>query len=375
MLTQQRHEIILKLLKEKGSITVTEVRDLLDTSESTVRRDITALDKEGKLEKVFGGAVEAGQKVTAHEYTVAQKNELNCDAKRKIAEYAASLIEPDDFVFLDAGTTTAHMIDFIRATSAVFVTNAVDHARRLASRGFKVILVGGELKSSTEAVVGNQAIRTIQEYHFTKGFFGTNGVTRRSGCTTPDVNEAVIKKTAMEQCRQCYVLCDASKFNSISSVTFADFEKPILSRTGKFPGMRRANISSYARRSENKKPTSYTHINCKAPRPCRSFGCRTGAPFTDLFFDFRQRYIWMMILRTMFQKWNFKQGSILGTPVKTGITGCTGMSSIKIRCSNKIFFWQTSVRCKVCFCSFIKDMIDFNRSGAFSVVPDFPALS
>ena len=210
MLTQQRHEIILKLLKEKGSITVTEVRDLLDTSESTVRRDITALDKEGKLEKVFGGAVEAGH------------------AKRKIAEYAASLIEPDDFVFLDAGTTTAHMIDFIRATSAVFVTNAVAHAQRLASRGFKVILVGGELKSSTEAVVGNQAIRTIQEYHFTKGFFGTNGVTRRSGCTTPDVNEAVTKKTAMEQCRQCYVLCDASKFNSISSVTFADFEKPIF---------------------------------------------------------------------------------------------------------------------------------------------------
>ncbi len=97
MLTQQRHEIILKLLKEKGSITVTEVRDLLDTSESTVRRDITALDKEGKLEKVFGGAVEAGQKVTAHEYTVAQKNELNCDAKRKIAEYAASLIEAGRF--------------------------------------------------------------------------------------------------------------------------------------------------------------------------------------------------------------------------------------------------------------------------------------
>ena len=135
---------------------------------------------------------------------------------------------------------------------------------------------------------------------------------------------------------------------------FRSLKNRFLSRTGKFPGMRRANISSYARRSENKKPTSYTHINCKAPRPCRSFGCRTGAPFTDLFFDFRQRYIWMMILRTMFQKWNFKQGSILGTPVKTGITGCTGMSSIKIRCSNKIFFWQTSVRCKVCFLFFYK---------------------
>ena len=103
------------------------------------------------------------------------------------------------------------------------------------TQGLKT-LVGGELKSSTEAVVGNQAIRTIQEYHFTKGFFGTNGVTRRSGCTTPDVNEAVIKKTAMEQCRQCYVLCDASKFNSISSVTFADFEKPIFITDRKVPG-------------------------------------------------------------------------------------------------------------------------------------------
>ena len=225
MLTQQRHEIILKLLKEKGSITVTEVRDLLDTSESTVRRDITALDKEGKLEKVFGGAVEAGQKVTAHEYTVAQKNELNCDAKRKIAEYAASLIEPDDFVFLDAGTTTAHMIDFIRATSAVFVTNAVAHAQRLASRGFKVILVGGELKSSTEAVVGNQAIRTIQEYHFTKGFFGTNGIDLKRGFTTPDQKEAAVKKKAMEQRQKTYILSDASKFNVISTIKFADLKK------------------------------------------------------------------------------------------------------------------------------------------------------
>ena len=332
MLTQQRHEIILKLLKEKGSITVTEVRDLLDTSESTVRRDITALDKEGKLEKVFGGAVEAGQKVTAHEYTVAQKNELNCDAKRKIAEYAASLIEPDDFVFLDAGTTTAHMIDFIRATSAVFVTNAVAHAQRLASRGFKVILVGGELKSSTEAVVGNQAIRTIQEYHFTKGFFGTNGVTRRSGCR------------AGALCNLCACKMLAFYFRSVSHTMIC----LLFSYPGTFRSVIKIGFSKSA------KVTELMLLNCKAPRPCRSFGCRTGAPFTDLFFDFRQRYIWMMILRTMFQKWNFKQGSILGTPVKTGITGCTGMSSIKIRCSNKIFFWQTSVRCKVCFLFFYK---------------------
>ena len=158
-----------------------------------------------------------------HEYTVAQKNAFNREEKHEIAKYAAALIEPEDFIYLDAGTTTACMLDYINEPSATFVTNAVAHAQTLAARGMKVLLVGGELKGSTEAVVGSQAIRTIQEYHFTKGFFGTNGVTKKNGCTTPDANEAIVKRTAIEQCKEIYVLCDSSKFGHISSVTFAGF--------------------------------------------------------------------------------------------------------------------------------------------------------
>ena len=210
MLTKQRQELILKLLEENGSVTVTEVKELLDTSESTVRRDITALDREGKLVKVFGGAVALKEgAVTAHEYTVAQKLDLNSEEKKRIAKYAAALIGPEDFVYLDAGTTTGYMLDYIEEKRAVFVTNAVAHAQRLVAMGMKVFLVGGELKASTEAIVGSQAMRMIQGYHFTKGFFGTNG--------------AMVKQTAIEQCRECYVLCDSSKFDNVSSVTFAPF--------------------------------------------------------------------------------------------------------------------------------------------------------
>lgn len=224
MLTKQRHELILKLLEEKGSVTVTEIKDVLDTSESTARRDITALDREGKLIKVFGGAVAAEKDaVTAHEYTVAQKLDLNREEKQRIARYAAALIEQGDFVYLDAGTTTGFMLDYIEEKNATYVTNAFAHAQCLVARGMKVLLVGGELKASTEAIVGNQAMRTLQGYHFTKGFFGTNGVARKSGCTTPDANEAMVKQTAMEQCKRCYVLCDNSKFDLVSSVTFASF--------------------------------------------------------------------------------------------------------------------------------------------------------
>ena len=223
MLSEQRYDVILKLLDEKKSITVAEVKELLDTSESTVRRDITALHNAGRLVKVFGGAVVLDRNYTSHEPTVAQKEEVNKDEKMLLAQYAASLIEEEEFVYLDAGTTTGCMLDYITEESATFVTNAVAHAQKLARRGMRVILIGGELKGSTEAVVGNQAMETLQQYHFTKGFFGTNGISRNEGFTTPDANEALIKQTAMGQCRQRYILGDYSKFDKISSVTFAPF--------------------------------------------------------------------------------------------------------------------------------------------------------
>ena len=66
-------------------------------------------------------------------------------------------------------------------------------------------------------------MQTLRKYHFTKGFFVTNGVTKKAGFTTPDANEAMVKKTAIEQCQKKYVLCDHSKFGEVSSVTFLAF--------------------------------------------------------------------------------------------------------------------------------------------------------
>ncbi len=219
MLTEQRYEWILKLLEEKKTVTVMELTELLGASESTVRRDITALDKAGRLTRVFGGAV-ANQLNGVYEPTVAQKEELFREEKGRIAAYAAGLIEPEDFIFLDAGTTTGRMLDFLPSCRATFVTNAVAHAQKLASRGCSVFLLGGTLKHSTEAVVGSQALLMLQSFHFTKGFFGANGVTKKAGFTTPDLQEAQVKRTAMAQCGRAYVLCDHSKFGVVSSVTF-----------------------------------------------------------------------------------------------------------------------------------------------------------
>lgn len=224
MLTEQRHEIILKLLKEKGSITLTEIRETLNVSESTARRDLTELDKEKKLTKVFGGAILTSSTLTTSELSVSQKETVCISEKHQIGKYAASLVEKGDFIYLDAGTTTGCMIDYLDAPDITVVTNAVDHARKLSLKNIKVIILGGELKGITEAVVGSEALLSLSRFHFTKGFVGANGVHPLQGFTTPDNSEAVIKSLAIENSRERFVLADHEKFGNVTSIAFADFD-------------------------------------------------------------------------------------------------------------------------------------------------------
>ena len=144
--------------------------------------------------------------------------------KRAIASYAAALIKPDDFVYVDAGSTTEALCDSITETYATYVTNSIAIASKLVSKGCRTIVLGGELKDLTRAMVGPDALEVLAKYHFTKGFWGTNGASPEYGFTTPDINEADIKRRSMERCDTCYVLCDMSKFNQISPVAFATFD-------------------------------------------------------------------------------------------------------------------------------------------------------
>ena len=176
MLTEKRYEVVLNLLNEKNSVTVTEIKELLGISESTIRRDLNALDANGQLTKVHGGAILKTVAYSTKDDNVISRKEKNRDAKNKIAKYAAEQIASGDFVYLDAGTTTELMIEYITSRQAVFVTNAISHAKRLAERGFTVYLLGGEFKAVTEAIVGEEAVAALEKYNFTKGFWGTNGV-------------------------------------------------------------------------------------------------------------------------------------------------------------------------------------------------------
>lgn len=227
VLAQERFERILEILREKQSVTVTDLTKWLNTSESTIRRDLTELNKKGLLIKVHGGAT-AVKSVLSREEEVITKAKKHQNEKRQIGKYAASLINKEDIVYLDAGTTTEAMLEFLQESDVIYVTNGITHARKLMNAGFKVHLIGGEIKAVTEAVVGEEALEQLDKYNFTKGFFGTNGIDEKRGFTTPDMKEAAVKKKAMGQCQQRYILTDESKFDQISAFKFADLNKATI---------------------------------------------------------------------------------------------------------------------------------------------------
>ena len=229
MLTEERYASIMQTLDKHKTATVSQLADNLHVSESTIRRDLIALDRMGKLCKVHGGAtINNNNSYLTLEEDVLTKQDLHNQEKALIAKYAATLIGPEDFVYLDAGTTTASMLPYLEEKKAVYVTNSLEIAMNLTKRGLTTYMIAGKIRQITEAMVGCEAEKSIQNYHFTKGFFGTNGISLDAGYSTPNIEEAQIKRMAMQHSYDAYILADYSKFSVNSSVTFGNLEDAII---------------------------------------------------------------------------------------------------------------------------------------------------
>lgn len=224
MLTEERRAQIIKVVEDTGSASVQELMGMFDASESTIRRDLTELAKKGLLTKVHGGAIAKEGSIMIMDASIAERSDLNKDNKLKIAMHAASLIEDDDIIFIDAGTTTAMMIEYISAKDVTVVTTGVHHARLLSAKGITVYMPGGQLKNTTEALVGTDTCDFIRRMYFTKCFIGGNGIHIKYGITTPDKQESAVKELALLNSRDRYVIADSSKFDKISASLFAKIE-------------------------------------------------------------------------------------------------------------------------------------------------------
>ena len=224
MLAEQRARAIVQQLSQHQTVSVTDLCQMTGASEATIRRDLNALARQGRLVKVHGGATSLEEEeFLAREPDLATKQRYARE-KERIARHAAALVGDDDVVFLDTGTTMLHMAEHLKGSSALFVTSSIDLAARLTEHSLHVYVLGGALKVGTVDIVGAEALDALRRYNFTKVFLGTSGISVSQGFTTPDPEAAALKFLAASRAQTVYMLADSSKFGRVTAATILPLE-------------------------------------------------------------------------------------------------------------------------------------------------------
>jgi len=219
MLPGERRNRILELLILNRAITVKELCEKLESSEATVRRDLTVLEEEGKLERTHGGAVLNIDEFLDNEEIYLQKEQMNSAEKASIAAKAFEFIKDNDSIILDSGTTTLELARLIGKSNLriTVITNSTTCSSLLANNpNVELILLGGKVRLNTLAVVGSPAVEMLKRLQVNKAFLAINGVNAEDGLMTPDLEEAEIKRAMIGTAKERFLLADYSKFKKLA---------------------------------------------------------------------------------------------------------------------------------------------------------------
>ena len=225
MRIEDRHSRIVEQVRGAGRVLVTELAERFDVTPETIRRDLTALDRCGSLRKVHGGAIPAP---ALPETGVTQREQVNTSAKQAIARAALERLgpEPGTTLLVDAGTTTGAFARLLPTESDLtIITNSVLTAASLAAAGqTRVRILGGQLRGLTQAAVGPEAVEALSTLSVDVAVLGANGLSAAHGLSTPDPDEATVKRAMVRSARQVVALVDSSKIGQEHLVSFASLD-------------------------------------------------------------------------------------------------------------------------------------------------------
>lgn len=224
MLAIDRHEKIMQLLQKHKTMSVKTLCDLLQASEATIRRDLTLLEGENKLERTHGGAYINDSIALNFEETFNEKELIASDEKKRIAKYVFDTLRPNDSLVLDAGTTTTELARLIGESDLplMVITNSTTISPIISKNSnIELYVLGGKVRLNTQATVGSMAINMLNRFNVKKAFVGVNGITVENGLTTPDFEEAEIKRTMLSIAEERIVLTDSSKFQKVARCQIA----------------------------------------------------------------------------------------------------------------------------------------------------------
>lgn len=211
MYATERQQRILAEARAAGRVEVTALADALAVTPETIRRDLTALESRGSVRRVHGGAIPVER--LEIEPTLASRTQRRTDVKRRIAARVLEELPTGGTVILDAGSTTQAIVELLpHDAELTVITDSLPAATVLATRpGITLYLLGGRVRGVTAAAVGDWAVRALADIVADVAVVGTNGISAARGLTTPDPEEARVKRAMVDAARRVVVATDSSK--------------------------------------------------------------------------------------------------------------------------------------------------------------------
>jgi DeoR family transcriptional regulator, fructose operon transcriptional repressor len=224
MFAEQRLVSIASIIKENKSVTVSELSEMFDVSEATIRRDLSTLEKSGEIIRTHGGAMVTegvGKNLSLYEREIKNK-----EAKEAIARKAIEYINDGDVIILDAGSTTTEIARRLNDLNITVITNAINIASELSKKNnINIVLIAGSVDKETLASTGLLGISTLDRLYADKAFIGMYGVSVDFGLTTPTISEAEIKEKMLSITKEKFIVADHSKINNVSLSKVTDLDK------------------------------------------------------------------------------------------------------------------------------------------------------
>lgn len=220
-LTAERRNEIAKILLKEGSIKVRDLAKQFNVSTETIRKDIIWLDQEGIAQKSFGGAI---AKTSFVENTIDDKQNIHSEEKMLIAKEAIKLIPENGAVILDTGSTNAAIAKELALKSGLTIfTNSLTIGNLLASSDNEVYIMGGRIRKSSRAAIGNWTEQALDSIYADVAFLGSDGFNGLSGPSAVSYSEADFKNKVVKSANKVYTVADSSKFNSSGLFTYANW--------------------------------------------------------------------------------------------------------------------------------------------------------
>jgi DeoR family fructose operon transcriptional repressor len=219
-----RQQQILEILREEFTIRSSSLSERLSVSEMTIRRDLDLLEQQGLVERTHGGAVFRQERV-AGKFHYQRSIKENPEQKQRIAQKAASMIEPNDIIYIGEGTTASMVVRFVAPGMpfTIFTNNLGTISELgLVNIAAELVVLPGTYNPMTHALAGPLTMEMIRQINATKVFLGADGLSLSAGLSTPDLEIAVIERSMIQHTRgQVIVMADHPKFGLVAEMSIA----------------------------------------------------------------------------------------------------------------------------------------------------------